>query len=118
MEVLCTGVNTRYAAPDLAAALRAAAPAIRRVAQEFIPRMDDRFLVIVLHCPCCSESNWMGLDNAVFVTPFYGIDPEGYVIHQVDLYPPHRTPGQNGEAETLEDFLQAFRQTIERALAQ
>lgn len=117
MEVLCTSLDTQYACSELAAALRRAAPRVRQVAQEYMDRADDRTLLIVFHCPCCSSDPWMDLPDTVLVTPFYGIDPAGYKIHEVGLYPPFQTPGRNDEAETLEEYLDAFRQTIERALS-
>lgn len=119
MEVLCTSLDTEYACDELAWALRQAAPRIREVAREFTSRADDRSLIIVLLCPCCANDPWMDLEGAVLVTPFHGIDPARYRgrIYEVEYYPPFRTPGQDGEAATIDEFLASFRQTIERALA-
>ncbi len=119
MQVQFTRVHTGYANPELARALRDIIPQVRRTAQEYSRRDDKRKLVVVCLCPCCASDPLLDEENAVFVSPFCGIDRAGYdEILRVEKYPPYRTPGEDREAATEADFLKHFQSTIEKALAE
>ena len=117
MKVEFTSVHVGYASEELGHALKNALTAIRKVAREYEARNDDRTLVIVLCCPCCHFDLLLRDREAVFVSPFSGIDRMGYNIHRMEKYPPLRSPGVGREARDLDEYLNLFRSTIENALA-
>jgi hypothetical protein len=120
MEIVITSVDTRFACPELRDALEDAIPAVSNIAREYAGRKDDRTLVVLLACPCCSWSGHdeLSLARAVVVSPFAGIDCHSYPqVHLVKKDPPYRTPGQWREAASIEEYLFDFRATLDGALA-
>lgn len=117
VKVIFTNVDVSYACSELGGALIGSLPGIIKVAHEFAgSEGSNRRLVVVTCCPCCSK---MGVDiqaGDILVTPFHGIDPERFSIAEIPVYPPFRTPGEDGEAESTEEFAQAWRETIKKAL--
>lgn len=101
---------------DLGMAYRSIYADIHRVAVKFEKRQDDRTLIVVMLCPCCCDHPLLEEKNAVFVSPFAGIDSSR--ITTVDLYPPWVTAEfkRSGYAKNEEEFLDHFRETIQRAL--
>ncbi|KKP92857.1 MAG: hypothetical protein UR99_C0063G0009 [Candidatus Moranbacteria bacterium GW2011_GWD2_36_12] len=117
MNIEFTGVDTGYACSELGIALERMVPEIRMfVNKKYSSRKDDRTLVIVMVCPCCSSSDKLRIRNSIMVSPFRGIDCSGYNIKRINVYPPFRTPGKDGEAGNVEEFLKFFENTIEEAL--
>ena len=110
----------QWAGGLLAQAHRRSLIDIKRVAQEYKTWADKRTLIVVLCCPCCGPQdrllNRLGKEETIFVTPFFGMSDARGKIHMIKKYPPGGYPGQKAEAATLDEYLQAFRQTIEEAL--
>ena len=111
-----------WACDELAEGLRGQLGGIYQVANEFKSRPGNKTICIVLCCPCCNASCLDALPerdkDTVWVTPFHGIDPAGCHITQIDVYPPYEK--KDGKREAVDDrqFLDHWRQTIEKALAE
>ncbi|KKQ51263.1 MAG: hypothetical protein US70_C0020G0013 [Parcubacteria group bacterium GW2011_GWD2_38_11] len=117
MKIEFTNIDTEYACNELGSALRQTIPAIKRfVLEKYSNRQDERTLVVVFMCPCCNSSEKLYMENAVLVSPFRGIDRVGHKIECVDVYPPFREQRKE-EAKNVEEFLQHFETTVEKALA-
>lgn len=124
MKIEFTHVDTSYACRELSLSLRDLVPSIRKmVLHTYEQRDDKRTLVIVLTCPCCAGDRRLDIKNAVLVTPFKGIDPKKYKIHQISKYPPPWLSIPTTETHDLsvisnsrDEFMNLFRATIDHAL--
>ena len=90
-------------------------PDIRRVAREFEVNPDQRTLFVVIACPCCEDLGTRP-QNAIWVTPFRGMDFCGHEVHRIGVNPPWCTPGEDGEARNVEHFLEEWRKTLQEAV--
>ena len=109
-----------YACVELAVGYRRIISAITSVATSFVAVESSKILVVVRSCPCCSQTD-IGrftdeTEGFVLVSPLVGIDNAGYNIAIPAVFPPFRTPGLNDESATVDAFLKAWRETIEKAL--
>ncbi len=125
MIVEFTKINTEYVNEECSNVLREIIPQIKDIAQSFVNHKDNRSLMVILTplCRYCTDimddvSDYE-LKNIVLVSPFKDIDTNGYNVAVINKWPPFHIfhiPRGYDETDTLQDFLQEFKEVIKNAL--
>ena len=118
MRIVFSATNTSYACARLASALQEnVKPLKAAIVARYASREDQRVLAVLFSCPCCSRRD-LEIESAdLIVSAFSGVDPAGLKIDGATrFYPPHRTPGEYGEAKTDEEYRESVLWEIDRVL--
>ncbi len=124
MEVIFTSPrwDLSWASPELAAGYRGFIFGLRKEALECAGFLNSKKTLVVVNCFCWWEDKeilcYAQDENYVLVSPFplepfKGVDVK---IHTLDILPPHKNPGAEGEASTPLAFLMAWGNLIHDAV--